>query len=145
MSPEEFLSKEQEKLVTAAIGKAEKMTSGEICVHIETVCKENVLDRAAFVFKTLEMHKTAQRNGVLIYLSIDDRKFAIIGDAGINAVVPPGFWEEVKEAMVRRFAQKQFAEGLVEGIEQAGEKLKEFFPYQKDDQNELPDEISYGK
>ncbi len=145
MSPEEFLGKENEKLVTQAIKNAEKMTSGEICVHIESVCKEEVLDRAAYVFKMLDMHKTAQRNGVLIYLSIDDRKFAILGDAGINAVVPAGFWEEVKNSMVRRFAEKKFAEGLVEGIVMAGEKLKAFFPYRKDDQNELSDEISYGK
>jgi uncharacterized membrane protein len=145
MNPQEFLGKENEKLIKEAINKAEKMTSGEICLHIESSCKENVLDRAAWIFKTLEMHKTAQRNGVLIYLSTDDRKFAIIGDAGINAVVPHGFWDSVKTIMVNHFSASEYAEGLIAGIVMAGEKLKEFFPYQKDDQNELSDEISYGK
>lgn len=145
MNPQEFLGKENEKLIKKAIKKAEKMTSGEIFLHIESSCKENVLDRAAWVFKTLEMHKTDQRNGVLIYLSIDDRKFAIIGDAGINAAVPPGFWDSVKTVMINRFTAREYAEGLIAGIEMAGEKLKEFFPWQKDDLNELSDEISYGK
>jgi uncharacterized membrane protein len=145
MNPQEFLGKENEKLIKKAIKKAEKVTSGEICLHIESSCKENVLDRAAWVFKTLEMHKTDQRNGVLIYLSIDDQKFAIIGDAGINAVVPPGFWDGVKTIMINRFTVREYAEGLIAGIEMAGEKLKEFFPWQKEDLNELSDEISYGK
>jgi uncharacterized membrane protein len=91
------------------------------------------------------MHETALRNGVLIYLSTDDRKFAIIGDAGINAVVPPGFWNDVKELMVSYFKKGDLVGGFVLGIEQVGQKLKEFFPYMKDDSNELSDEISYGK
>ena len=91
MSKTQFLSKEEEQLVVQAIQSAEHQTGGEIRVHIESICKGNVLDRAAWQFKSLKMHKTALRNGVLIYLSTDDRKFAIIGDAGINAVVPEGF------------------------------------------------------
>ena len=91
------------------------------------------------------MHKTALRNGVLIYLSTNDRKFAIIGDSGINAVVPAGFWNDVKELMIGNFSKGNLTEGFVQGIGKVGEKLKEFFPYQKDDVNELPDEISYGK
>lgn len=145
MGKAKFLSKEQEQQVIQSIQSAEHQTGGEIRVHIESLCKGNVLDRAAWLFKSLKMHETALRNGVLIYLSTDDRKFAIIGDSGINAVVPSGFWNDVKELMVSNFSKGNLTEGFVLGIGKVGEKLKEFFPYQKDDVDELPDEISYGK
>jgi len=145
MSPKEFLGKENEVLITKAIEKAEHQTSGEIRVHVESKCREEVLDRAAWLFKKLKMHETKDRNGVLIYLSINDRKFAIIGDAGINKVVPEGFWNENKEMMISHFKKGEFAIGLIKGIEKAGEQLKQFFPYQEDDVNELSDEISYGE
>jgi uncharacterized membrane protein len=80
----------------------------------------------------------------LFYLAVKDHKFAIIGDAGINAAVPDNFWDEVKERMLEEFKLERFAEGLIDGIQMAGEKLKEFFPYQADDINELPDDISFG-
>jgi len=145
MSPKEFLGKENETLITKAIEKAEHQTSGEIRVHVESKCKGEVLDRAAWLFKKLKMHETKDRNGVLIYLSINDRKFAIIGDAGINKVVPAEFWDENKEMMISHFKKGEFAIGLINGIEKAGEQLKQFFPYQEDDVNELSDEISYGE
>ena len=145
MSPKEFLGKENEKLIAKAIEKAEHQTSGEIRVHIESKCKEDVLDRAAWLFKKLKMHETKDRNGVLIYLSINDRKFAIIGDAGINKVVPEGFWNDIKEMLIGHFIKGEFANGLINGIEKAGEQLMLYFPWQENDVNELPDEISYGK
>ena len=145
MSPKEFLGKENETLITKAIEKAEHQTSGEIRVHVESKCKGEVLDRAAWLFKKLKMHETKDRNGVLIYLSINDRKFAIIGDAGINKVVPAEFWDENKEMMISHFKKGEFAIGLINGIEKAGEQLKQFFPYKEDDVNELSDEISYGE
>lgn len=145
MSTKKFLTKEEEQLVVKAIQSAEFQTGGEIRIHIESSCKGNVLDRAASLFKSLKMHKTALRNGVLIYLSTSDRKFAIIGDAGINAVVPIGFWDDVKDLMISKFSKGDLVQGFVLGISKVGEKLKEFFPYQEDDVNELSDEISYGK
>ncbi len=145
MSAIKFLSGAEESLVVKAIKAAEHLTSGEIRVHIESVCKGEVLDRTAWLFKSLKMHKTALRNGVLIYLSTTDRKFAIIGDAGINAVVPEGFWNDVKDLMISNFSKGNISDGFVLGIAMVGEKLKEFFPYQEGDVNELPDEISYGK
>ena len=144
MSPKDFLGKENEKLITKAIENAEHQTSGEIRVHLESKCSEEVLDRAAWLFKKLKMHETKDRNGVLIYLSVNDRKFAIIGDAGINKVVPEGFWNGNKEMMISHFKKGEFAIGLIKGIEKAGEQLKQFFPYQDNDVNELSDEISYG-
>ena len=143
-SIENFLSEEQKTAIVDAIKFAEKESSGEVRVHIENRCKGDVMDCAAFVFEKLEMHKTELRNGVLFYLSVKDKKFAILGDAGINAVVPDGFCDNVKEVMLEEFKQNRFAEGLVKGIRMAGEKLQEFFPYQSDDVNELSDEISFG-
>ena len=145
MNPKDFLGKENEKLIMEAIERAEGQTSGEIRVHIESKCKGQVLDRAAWLFKKLKMQETKERNGVLIYLSIDDHQFAIIGDSGINKVVPDGFWNETKELMISHFTKSEFAVGLTKGIEEAGLHLKQYFPCQIDDVNELSDEISYGK
>ncbi|HNY59542.1 MAG: TPM domain-containing protein [Bacteroidales bacterium] len=139
------LSSEDEKSVRQAIIDAELKTSGEIRVHIEENCRVDVLDRAAYVFEKLKMHKTKFRNGALFYLSMNDHKFAVIGDAGINAVVEDNFWEEVRDKLAVYFANGQFADGLVHGIKLTGERLKRYFPYPDDDINELPDDISYEK
>ena len=143
MKPSHFFTQEQKKLVTDAIKEAELNTSGEIRVHIESNCNEDVLDRAAYTFEKLAMHKTELRNGVLFYLSVNDRKFAILGDAGINAVTPDNFWDEIKERVIGHFKKEEYAEGLSNGIKMAGQALKEHFPYKKDDVNELSDEISF--
>lgn len=143
--PEKLFLKTDRARIVAAIGQAEKNTSGEIRVHIESHCPENVMDRAAHYFKTLKMHQTALRNGVLFYLAYKDRKFAILGDVGINARVPGGFWDAIKDEMVLLFSAGDFTGGLEKGILMAGEQLKTHFPYQKDDVNELSDEISFGK
>ena len=140
-----FFSKDQKDRIIKAILRAELDTSGEIKVHIENNCDEEVLDRTAYWFEKLNMHKTELRNGVLFYLAIKSRKFAIIGDIGINENVPENFWDEVKEDMEKLFKQKKFVEGLSEGIELAGKLLKKHFPHHSDDINELPDEISFGK
>jgi len=143
MSTELFTSKDQE-LITSAIQSAEFETSGEIRVHLEKACVGNVLDRAAQVFENLAMHKTKLRNGVLIYLAYEDRKFAILGDAGINSTVPENFWDDIKVRMQSRFRAGHFVEGLCEGVEMAGTQLKSNFPRENDDINELPDKISFG-
>ena len=145
MKASSFFTKEQQSQILAAVKEAETATSGEVRVHIETSCTEDVLDRAAWVFKKLGMHKTADRNGVLFYLAVSDRKFAIIGDAGINSKVPAGFWDEIKELLLKKFREAKFTEGLSEGIVLAGTHLKSHFPYSKDDVNELSDEISFDK
>lgn len=142
---ETFFTEAEKKEVRDAIARAELDTSGEIRVHLENRCPEDVLDRAAFIFKELEMHKTERRNGVLFYVSYEDRKFAILGDAGINAVVPKDFWNDIKERMLRHFKKGEYAAGLSTGILQAGDQLKAHFPHKKDDVNELSDEISFGK
>lgn len=145
MRASHFFNEDQKLLITNAVKEAELNTSGEIRVHIELDCKEDVLDRAAFWFDKLEMQKTELRNGVLFYLSINDKKFAILGDAGINAKTPDNFWEEIKETVISHFKQGEFDLGLSMGIKMAGNALKEHFPYQTDDVNELSDEISFGE
>jgi uncharacterized membrane protein len=138
-----FFTKEQLAQILSAIKEAEEATSGEIRVHIETRLSGSVLDRAAWIFKRIGMHKTSDRNGVLFYLAVSNRQFAIIGDKGINSKVPEDFWENVKELLRKNFAIGKFTEGLVEGIHLAGLQLKGNFPHKKDDVNELPDEISF--
>ncbi len=145
MKASSFFSKEQQATILESVKEAERETSGEIRVHIETSLKGDVLDRAAWLFKKLGMHKTAQRNGVLFYLAVDDRRFAIIGDAGIHAKVGAGFWDEISESMKKQFKEGKFTEGLSAGILMAGTQLKKHFPHRKDDVNELPDEISFDK
>jgi len=145
MNPSKFFTKEQKKQITDAIKDAELNTSGEIRLHVEKRCKINVLDRAAYIFDKLKMHKTEKRNGVLFYLAVDDHKFAILGDAGINQVTPENFWDEIKDIVLDHFKEGKYADGLSKGIRMAGEALKEHFPYQTDDVNELSDDISFGK
>jgi len=132
-------------MIKAAVAEAETNTSGEIRVHIDNHCQGDVMDRAAWWFAKLKMHKTELRNGVLFYLAVKDRKFAILGDAGINAVTGYDFWDKIKEQVEAEFKEENFAVGLQKGILMAGEQLKEHFPYQSDDVNELSDEISFGK
>ncbi|MCF6170492.1 MAG: TPM domain-containing protein [Bacteroidales bacterium] len=139
-----FFNKEEKESIKKAILNAELDTSGEIRVHIESKCDKDVLDRAAFLFDKLGMHKTELRNGVLVYLAVNSQKFAIIGDKGINAVVPKDFWADIKEKMAERFNKGEFTEGLAEGITETGKHLKKHFPRHIDDINELPDEISFG-
>ncbi|MCK4464325.1 MAG: TPM domain-containing protein [Bacteroidales bacterium] len=145
MKISDFFNKQEKENITLAIKEAELNTSGEIRIHIEGKCKEEVMDRAVYIFEKLGMHKTELRNGVLFYLAVNDHKFAILGDAGINQVVPDDFWDEIKKSMLDFFSEKQFSEGLSRGIKMAGEQLKNHFPYQEYDINELPDEISFGK
>lgn len=144
MARELFTEAEQQQ-IREAIQEAEKNTSGEIKVHIEKHCKEDTLDRAAYVFEQLEMHKTKLRNGVLIYLAVIDKQFAILGDIGINQKVEEGFWNHISEQMINYFKQGEFVLGLSEGIKSSGKALSEHFPYQKNDKNELADEVSFGK
>jgi len=144
INPKDFLSKEETNLIEKAIKTAELNTSGEIRVHLDKSCKNNVLDCATEIFAKLKMHKTELRNGVLFYLAINDRKFAILGDVGINTKVPEDFWDNIKKEILILFKQEKFAEGLEKGILMAGEQLKKQFPHQSDDINELSDEISLG-
>lgn len=141
---EDFLTAAQEQEVIEAIRKAELQTSGEIRVHIEKHTDKEVVERASEVFHWLKMDLTEQHNGVLIYVAVEDRTFAIYGDKGINAVVPKDFWASTRTKILEHFKKGDFTTGLVEGIAIAGEQLQQHFPWVHGDENELPDDVTYG-
>ena len=141
---ESFLTTEQEVEVIQAIREAEKNTSGEIRVHLENNTEKPTLERAKEVFLYLKMDVTKEKNGVLIYVGIVSKQIAIIGDTGIDKLVPSDFWEAELQLINDYFAVEKFEKGLVASIIKVGDKLKEFFPYQSDDTNELSDAISKG-
>lgn len=145
MSQKHSLSDQEIDSVHAAIRAAELKTSGEIRVFIDRRCKIDVMDRAAWVFKQLNMHKTKERNGVLFYIAFQDRKFAILGDKGIHEKVPENFWDNIRDEMRELLKNNRSGEALVSGIYKAGEQLSQHFPYRSDDKNELPDEIAFGE
>ncbi len=141
---EDFLTKAEEQEIVSAIGIAEKNTSGEIRVHIEKENSIAPLDRAMEVFRNLKMDNTQERNGVIIYVAVKSKHFAIYGDKGINEKVGIDFWDSTKEIMQNHFKNGNFKQGLIDGILKAGEQLKTHFPYQDNDKNELSNEISRG-
>lgn len=141
---EDFLSPAEEQAIVQAIALAEKNTSGEIRVHIENHSETPPIARAQEVFNFLKMYQTEARNGVLFYVGVTDKTFAIIGDIGIDDVVETDFWDSTKDLVIEKFKEKKHKEGLVNGIIRAGERLKTFFPYESDDINELSNEISKG-
>lgn len=141
---EDFLSQEEQQEVIKAIQEAERNTSGEIRVHIEKTPGKDALNQATKVFDFLKMDNTRERNGVLIYVAIDSRDLVILGDIGINDVVPPDFWESTKDAIIKEFKNGDYKKGLIDGILTAGEQLKAHFPFKKGRGNELPDDISFG-
>ena len=141
---EDFLTASEEIDIIEAIRVAEKNTSGEIRVHLEAHSKIDAFDRAAEVFDFLHMSNTKLSNGVLIYVAVDDRTLVILGDSGINDVVPPQFWESTKDAIINNFKNGNIVLGLIEGVHKAGEQLKKHFPYKTGDSNELSDDISVG-
>ncbi len=141
----DYFSTEQRGRIKQAVHDAEMLTSGEVRVFIEDKCKTDVLDRAAFVFAEMMMHKTSERNGVLIYLALEDKKFAIIGDTGIHAKVGDDFWNKIKENMAAHFKHSRFTDGLIQGITEAGQALQQYFPRTDADRNELSDDIEFGK
>lgn len=140
----DFLTPSQEQQIIEAIKSAEKNTSGEIRVHIENNTDKPPMERALEVFYLLKMDATNLKNGVLFYIATESKKFAILGDEGINTKVPDNFWDAEKEIVLSNFAQGEFAKGMELAILEVGKKLKEFFPYQSNDTNELSDEISRG-
>ena len=141
---EDFLTKEEEQEIVEAIRMAEKNTSGEIRVHIEKETSLAAFDRAKEVFHLLKMDETELKNGVLIYLAVKNHAFVICGDKGINDAVPADFWDCTRDIMLHQFKQGNYKQGLVDGIQRAGEQLQKYFPFTEGDKNELSNEISKG-
>lgn len=145
LTAEVFLNESERARVAQAINAAEMRTSGEIRVHLDDHIEDDVMDHAVFVFEELGMHRTCDRNGALIYVSVADRKVAVIGDQGINARVPENFWTDVVGLLKLHFAAGKQADGLCEAVTLVGEKLAAFFPLRQDDTNELSNEVSIGR
>ncbi|CAM4086118.1 TPM domain-containing protein [Zobellia roscoffensis] len=141
---ESFLTADEEQEIVEAIHVAEKNTSGEIRVHIEPHTRLTPIERAKEVFLLLKMENTKESNGVLIYVAVNDRKFSIFGDSGINKVVPDNFWDTTKDAIQDQFKKGNFKQGIIDGILKAGEELQAHFPWQQGDKNELSNEVSKG-
>lgn len=142
---EDFLTKAEEQEIVEAIGKAEKNTSGEIRVHIEKQTSIATIERAVEVFHQLQMEQTQDRNGVIIYVAVKSKQFAIYGDKGINEKVPSDFWDTTKDTIISHFKNGNFKQGLIDGILKAGEQLQKYFPYAEGDTDELSNEISKGE
>ncbi|HQV51432.1 MAG: TPM domain-containing protein [Flavobacteriales bacterium] len=145
LSVEEFITLAQREQVERAIVAAEMLTSGEIRVHLDQHIEEDVMDHAAFIFEALDMHRTRDRNGVLIYIVVGDRNMAVLGDVAIDKAVPHGFWDEVYHLLRTRFAAGEQVDGLCEAVTLVGQKLQQFFPLLPSDTNELPNTITVGK
>jgi uncharacterized membrane protein len=141
---ETFFTETEKHAIRDAIVAAETHTSGEIRVHVENHCKGDSIKRAEKVFEKLKMHATAERNGVLFYLAVLDRTFVIYGDVGIHAKVEEGFWDSIRDHMLKHFKEKRFTTGLCEGIQLAGNKLQEHFPHKRDDKDELSNDVSFS-
>jgi uncharacterized membrane protein len=141
MQQKEFLATLDQPRIVAAIGDAEKQTSGEIRVHVQPKAGDDIRKYAEKTFERLGMVKTALRNGVLLFIASEDQRFVILGDRGIDEKVPAGFWDEIAAKLTIRFKAGEFTEGIVEAIRSAGEHLGRFFPRSAGDVNEQPDEI----
>ena len=139
-----FLDKNLKKEIVHAITQAEKMTSGEIRVHIQSKCKEDVFHDAKKVFHRLKMHKTKERNAVLIFVALNGRRFAILGDKGIHEKAGDSFWNETRDKMLEYFKKNQIKEGIIVGVKSIGEKLKKHFPREANDKDELSNTVSEG-
>jgi len=142
-NPKKFLSKAESGRINSAIKEAEGKTSGEIKVVIARHCWGKLEDKAAKIFRQLGLGKTKERNCVLILFVVTNREFLIHGDQGIHEKVGQGFWDDIRDKMAAAFKQDEFGEGISQGVSLIGEKLSEYFPYQRDDIDEISDEIVY--
>ena len=143
MALADFIPSEGQRRIADAITAAERHTTGEICVHVTPRCRGDVVRRAKKTFNRLHLYTTKRRNAVLIFVAYDDRKFAILGDTGINDVVPEGFWDgEVKELGLYLKAGRP-VDGICAIIARLGDRLSEYFPGERDDENELSNEVTF--
>ena len=128
-----------------AIQRAEKNTSGEVRVFVESKCKYvDPVDRAREIFFSLKMDQTKDRNAVLFYIAMDDRQLALFADEGIYQRVGSKYWNDEVKKIIGAFTKDDYAGGICAVIHDIGSALKTEFPYESTDKNELPDEIIFG-
>lgn len=144
--PRRFFTKAEQEAIVASIAEAETLSTGEIRTFIERDLENHGGDpylRAREVFAQLGMQNTAERNGVLVYLAVRSRKFAIVGDEELHKLVGGDYWIDIRNQLAAEFAVERYAEGLVAAIRAIGKSLGRDFPPRPDDINELPDDIAY--
>lgn len=141
-----YLEADAEKRIVEAISHAESHSMAEIRVHLASRVKIDVYKDAVAVFRRLGMHKTELRNAVLIYVVPPEKQFAVVGDVGIHQKVTDAFWHSVRDAMTQSFREGHISDGIIKGVDMAGEKLKKYFPLSPGlaNPNELSDDISRG-
>lgn len=142
MTQKEFLAALDQPRIVSAIQAAERRTSGEIRVHVQPKGGADIRDTAERTFERLGMTKTELRNGVLLFIATEESRFVILGDEGIDAKVPPGFWDEIAAKLTIRFRNGEFTDGIVDAIASAGEQLASYFPRATDDVDELSNDVS---
>lgn len=140
--PKHFFSREEQETIVKEIIEAEKKTSGEIRVHLNRFCGKDVMEKAKEVFFRLGMHRTENRNGILIYIATAERRFAILGDQGIHGHLTNAYWNHLRDEMQVFFREGRFLEGLCFAIRKIGAELQKHFPAAPQDVNELPNQVS---
>jgi uncharacterized membrane protein len=141
-----FFSDEEQHMIISAIQKAERCTSGEVRVYVENRCSYmDALDRAVEIFAELNMQTTRERNAVLVYVALKDHQLAVFGDQGIHQKVGTDYWNTEVIKMIHDFNRDNYALGIAGCVEDIGHALQEYFPYTDKDENELSDEIQYGR
>ena len=143
MALADFIPPEGQRRIADAITDAERHTTGEICVHVTPRCRGDVMKRAVKTFNRLHLYTTKRRNAVLIFIAYDDRKLAILGDTAIHEAVPEGFWDGEVEELTNYLKAGRPVDGLCAIIARMGERLAEYFPGERDDENELSNEVTF--
>ncbi|MBL7686255.1 MAG: TPM domain-containing protein [Deltaproteobacteria bacterium] len=139
-----ILTNEENQQLVHAIQEAEHKTSGEIRVHIARRSNHAAEEEAKLTFERLGMTQTQERNGILFYLSLEDRNLVILGDRGIHEKVGEAFWKDLHHEVIRHFKEKHFLLGLLIGIQRCGVELQRYFPINKENPDELSNEISFS-
>lgn len=142
-----FFTEEQNQRIVQTVQQAERQTSGEVRVYVESKCRfVDALDRAEEIFFQLQMDKTALHNGVLVYVAVKDKQVAVYADEGIHAKTGREYWLSTVSAMLQHFRQEHVINGICSAVQKIGEALQHHFPYDAaTDKNELPDDIVFGK
>ena len=142
---ENIFSESDLKEIAEAVSEAEKQTNAEIKPVIINYCWGSLHKKAQSLFEKYNLHKTKNRNAVMILLVVKNRELLIYGDEGITQKVGVEFWVETKDKMIEFFRNGEFTKGMKVGIGNAGKKLSEFFPYTEDDENEISNEVIHEK
>jgi uncharacterized membrane protein len=140
---DQLLSPQDQQRLLEKIGQIENRSSGEVRLHVTDRRVKDTLEAARKTFTALGITRTRRRNGVLVFLSLPSRTFAIVGDEGIDRVTGPQYWESLRDTMAKRFSAGSYADGLLDILDRVEAVLVEHFPYEEGDVDELPDDISY--